>query len=273
MCNNIRKDALDVFYAMPMRKTSTLFALMLLVGMFCSKQSVACPVIVCDSLMPPMMAKLDSTAHFYFYHPGTCHLDLITGVRPDTLDKTILFCAEAAFTGKIVDSFYYKNIAGDFVTQGEYHRGYECGANSGGFVYYKDGHWNFFEKSVYQSKLRDTTIQCAYEQAMLIHEGVVHRPYLMKPSRQEIYRALCETQNGDLMVVTAKADMPYDLFVQGLIRELQVRNALYMDMGKGWNYSWYRNEDGSCTTLFPIQKWTAYQTNWLVVKRGREDER
>lgn len=221
-----------------------------------------------DSLPQPLMAKLDSTAHFYVYKPDTCHIDLVCGERPDTLDNDILFCAEAAFTGKIIDSFYYKNIAGDLVAGGEYHRGYECGANSGGFIFYKDGHWDFLAKNAYQAKLaKDTTVQCAYEQAILIENGIVHRPYLMKPERKEVYRVLCENTDGKLMVVTAKEEIPYAEFVQDLIKELHVRNALYMDMGIGWNYSWYRNDDNTFTPLFPMAKWTQYQTNWLIFRK------
>lgn len=222
-----------------------------------------------DSLSAPLMATIDSTEHFLFYKPDVYNVNIVCGDRPDTLNNDILFCAEAAFTGKIVDSFYYKNIAGDLVTQGEYHCGYECSANSGGFIFYTDGHWKFLEKEDYQKQLRkDTNIRCAYEQAILIYEGEVHRPYLMKPTREEKYRVLCENDQGELMVVTAKDDIPYAQFVQNLLSELHVRNALYMDMGTGWNYSWYRTTDSTCVSFFPIAKWTQYQTNWLIFERN-----
>lgn len=215
----------------------------------------------------PMMATVDSTEHLYFYKPDSCNFDLVTGMRPDTLDESILFCAEAAFTGVIVDSFYHKNIAGDHVSEGLFYKGYVCKANKGGFIFYKDRHWNFLDKENYNKHLKDTAIQCAYEQAMLVSADTVFRPYLMKPTREETYRVLCENHNGELMVVTSKADMPFANFVKALIKELDVKNAVYMDMGKGWNYSWYRNEDGTVTTMFPIEKWTQYQTNWIVVRR------
>lgn len=243
----------------------TLLSLLLLSVIICSCQAKT--AVPNDSLPSPMNAILDSTKHLYFYKPDNYNIDLVSGERPDTLDMNILFCAEAAFTGKIVDSFYYKNVAGDFVCNGECHCGYECGANSGGFIFYKDGHWAFFPKDVYQKKLKDTAVRCAYEQALLILDGTIHRPYLMKPERQEVYRALCENDKGELMVVTAKSDIPYAQFVQTLKDELQAVNALYMDMGTGWNYSWYRNEDSTFTKWFPMAKWTQYQTNWLIFKK------
>lgn len=234
-----------------------------------SVMTVSCCANALDDTIPsrPMMATLDSTQHLYFYKPDQYHIDIVSGMRPDTLDNEILFCAEAAFTGKIVDSFYYKNIAGDFVCHGEFHHGYECKANSGGFVYYKDGHWGFYPKNVYQKKLKDTSVFCGYEQALVIINGMVYHPYIMKPERKETYRALCENMDGELMVVTAKSDLPYEQFVQSLVKELNVQNALYMDMGTGWNYSWYRNEDSTFTSMFPMAKWTQYQTNWLVFKK------
>lgn len=220
-----------------------------------------------DSIPHPMMAKVDSTKHLYFYKPDQYHMDIVCGERPDTLDNNVIFCAEAAFTGKIVDSFYHTNIAGNHVCGGEFHKGYECKANSGGFIFYKDNHWAFLKKADYNAKLKDTNIQCAYEQAMVVNNGVVYHPYLMKPERQEIYRALCENKDGELMVVTAKEDIAYEKFVQALVSELDVRNALYMDMGIGWNYSWYRTDDSTFTAFFPMAKWTQYQTNWLIFKR------
>ena len=42
-------------------------------------------------------------------------------------------------------------------------------------------------------------------------------------------------------------------------------NALYCDMGRGWNYSWYRKEDGSVKELFPTPG--KYTTNWITFYR------
>lgn len=241
------------------------FALFITLFSACTARTMEASVT--DTLPKPMMAKIDSTEHLYFYKPDSCNFDLVTGVRPDTLDENILFCAEAAFTGVIADTFYHGNIAGNHVSEGLFYKGYVCKANKGGFIFYKDKHWEFLNKETYNKKLKDTNIVCAYEQALLVAADTAFRPYLMKPTREETYRVLCENKKGELMVVTSKADMPFANFVKALIKELDVKNALYMDMGKGWNYSWYRNDDGTVTTLFPIEKWTSYQTNWLVVRK------
>jgi hypothetical protein len=41
-----------------------------------------------------------------------------------------------------------------------------------------------------------------------------------------------------------------------------VVEALYLDMGTGWNYSWYRNEYGDAVEIH--EKWTPYATNWIT---------
>lgn len=221
-----------------------------------------------DTFPKPLMAQIDSTDNFYLYKPDTCIIDVVHQYRPDTLDNSIIFCAEAAFTGQIVDTFFYENIAGDWVSHGEYYHGYACEANCGGFILCKNGNWHFDNKENYQATLKeDENVWCAYEQHYVIENGEIHQPYLLKNSkRKTFYRALCESKDGELMVATTKTEIPYHQFVQFLKDELQVRNALYMDMGTGWNYSWYRNEDSSITTLFPMAKLTPNQTNWLIFK-------
>ena len=212
--------------------------------------------------------KIDSTQNLILYSPKFSDIDLVCEIRPDSNDRQLLFCAEAAFTGRCVDSFYHYNIAGDHFSGGICYEGYDCNANKGGFIYYKNHHWKFLEKEAYNHALRDTAhIQCSFEQGLLVFKGEIFRPYLMKPSRKEIYRALCETEDGKLVIVTNKDKIPYEQFVNALVHELHARYALYMDMGDGWNYAWFRNEDGTFTDIFPQTKYTAYQTNWLIFKR------
>lgn len=38
--------------------------------------------------------------------------------------------------------------------------------------------------------------------------------------------------------------------------------ALYLDMGPGWNYSWYRDENGNPVEIHSIP--TEYATNWIT---------
>ena len=57
--------------------------------------------------------------------------------------------------------------------------------------------------------------------------------------RVRCYRTLAEL-NGHLCIIDSVRMIKFDDFMEELQR-LGVTNALYMDMGAGWNYSWYRN--------------------------------
>ena len=86
----------------------------------------------------------------------------------------------------------------------------------------------------------------------------------MKNNRT-IYRALCE-KDGKLCIVESKKVMTYEFFVKCL-SAYKVTHALYLDMGLGWNYAWYRDKDGKVKELFPESKWVPsykYRTNWIT---------
>ena len=56
----------------------------------------------------------------------------------------------------------------------------------------------------------------------------------------------------------------FDAFLAELLR-LGVTNALYMDMGAGWNYSWYRGAAGNVVTLFGLP--VPWSHNWIVFQK------
>ena len=49
------------------------------------------------------------------------------------------------------------------------------------------------------------------------------------------------------------------------LEKIGVTHALYLDMGGGWNHSWYRGNDGKVVEIHP--KTHNYTTNWLVFKK------
>ena len=55
------------------------------------------------------------------------------------------------------------------------------------------------------------------------------------------------------------------IFYEQLVK-LKVKNALYLDMGEGWNYSWYRDKFGDVHEIHPQIAGSEYQTNWIVFK-------
>ena len=68
-------------------------------------------------------------------------------------------------------------------------------------------------------------------------------------------------ERGKLCVVDCAWNLPFGHFMDGL-EKLGVDNALYCDMGRGWNYSCYRQDDGSVKELFPTPG--KYTTNWIA---------
>lgn len=98
---------------------------------------------------------------------------------------------------------------------------------------------------------------------MIIYNGRV-MPRFRKDKPLNIYRALCEL-DGKLCIVEAKQALAYSEFVEKLAN-LKVKYALYLDMGSGWNYSWYRDSVGIVHEIHPIKPWSKYQTNWIVFK-------
>lgn len=102
-----------------------------------------------------------------------------------------------------------------------------------------------------------------FGQNMVVYNGQA-LPLFRKDRPENIYRVLCEL-NGMLCVVESKNSLAYSEFVKLLIG-LNVKNALYLDMGGGRNYSWYRDSAGAVHEIHPQTYGSRYQTNWIVFK-------
>lgn len=101
-----------------------------------------------------------------------------------------------------------------------------------------------------------------FAQNIIIHNGIT-QPHFRKNSFQ--YRALCEL-DGKLCVIESKHIVKYAEFVN-MLNELQVKHAIYLDMGSGWNHAWYRKDSQSdVVVLHP--KTHNYMTNWLTFYTG-----
>lgn len=211
---------------------------------------------------------IDSTENLYLFSPKYREIDLVCGTRPDTLDTNIVLCVPAAFTGKILDTFYHENIAGNHVSKGKFYNGYLCDKNFVGFVYHRDGRKQILPSQQYNALIMsDSNIVAAYEQAALIVADTIFQPTLyQKLEKREVYRALCEMQSGDFCVVMSKMKQTFGDFLKSLKEEIHAKNAIYMDMGPGWNHSWYLGDDKKHHIIFPYSKFSQYQTNWLIFR-------
>ena len=205
---------------------------------------------------------VETTANLNVYYPDYSRIDLVCGQMPKATDKTVEFCCEAAFTGELLTEFKHSNIADNHICNGVMKKGYRCKANTGGFIWRK-GKWKFMKKADYPTTANGWSM--GFCQLLIIKDGSV-RPIGSKMKlNRNIYRALCE-KDGKLCIVESRKVMKYEFFVKCL-SAYKVTHALYLDMGSGWNYAWYRDANNMVYELFPKSKDAIsykYRTNWIT---------
>ncbi|MBP3835366.1 MAG: hypothetical protein IKH14_06655 [Prevotella sp.] len=205
---------------------------------------------------------IESTTNLNVYYPEYSKIDLVCGQMPKTTQKDVVFCCEAAFTGELLNEFKHLNIADNHICNGEMKKGYRCKANTGGFVWSK-GKWKFMRKADYPTTANGWNM--GFCQLLIIKDGIARPIGTKMKNNRNIYRALCE-KNGKLCIIESKKIMTYEFFVKCL-NAYKVTHALYLDMGRGWNYAWYRDKNGKVKEIFPESKLAPsykYRTNWIT---------
>ena len=179
-------------------------------------------------------------------------------------DGDVVMCIAAAFTGQQSEVFDHDNIAGNHVSHGIFHKGYDCPVNSGSFAYYGK-QWHFA-----QGNHTDNITQAAdnsgmaFAQIMLIYDGE-RCPYQV--SGRSRFRALCEKDHR-LCIIEGRRLQDISFFTKCL-ESYGVRHALYLQPGKGWNYSWYRDNAGVVHIMH--LKTHNYSTNWLTFYANHQE--
>jgi len=205
---------------------------------------------------------IDSTSYLKVYYPTFSKIDLVCGQMPKVTDKNVEFCCEAAFTGELLTEFKHINIADNHICDGVMKKGYHCKTNTGGFVWQKDK-WIFMRKSDFPTDADEWSM--GFCQLLIIKDGIVRPIGTKMKNSKNIYRALCE-KDGKLCVIESKKVVTYEFFVKNL-KDYKVSHALYLDMGRGWNYAWYRNKNGYVEECFPGSKSAPsfrFRTNWIT---------
>lgn len=194
------------------------------------------------------------------------YITMADSIIPSKADQTIALCVEAAFTGEQLKKFKTTNIGGDYVIDGIFHKGYKCKANTG-FLYADKSAFTISSSEhcaewIEKAKKNKCTL---FQQILIIQNGRnVYRGTPIKPATSNIYRAACIMKDGNFAVIQSKERLPLSDFLDGLIK-LGASDALYLDMGLGWNYGWYREtQQTHAISLFYYR--TPYQTNWLLIK-------
>lgn len=197
---------------------------------------------------------------------NTSYIAMADSVIPSQADSSIAFCVEAAFTGELLKEFKTTNIGGDYVIDGIFHKGYKCRANTG--FLYADKSVFTISSSVHCPEWIEKAMKnrgTLFQQILMIQNGKnVYHGTPIKPKTQNIYRAACIMNNGNFAVIQSKEKLSLSDFIESLIK-IGVSDALYLDMGRGWNYGWYL-ESSKSPAIFLFDYRTPYQTNWLLIK-------
>ena len=201
-------------------------------------------------------------ANINVYYPEYSRIDLVCDQMPKAAQKDVEFCCEAAFTGELLEEFKHSNSADNHICDGMMIKGYSCKANTGGFVWGK-GKWKFMRKDDFPAEANGWNM--GFCQMLIIKDGITRPIGSKMKNNKNIYRALCE-KDGKLCIIESKKVMTYEFFVKCL-SDYKVTHALYLDMGRGWNYAWYRDKAGKVVVLHPESKMAPsykYRTNWIT---------
>ena len=205
---------------------------------------------------------IETTANLNVYYPEYTKIDLVCGQMPKSSQKDVEFCCEAAFTGELLNEFKHSNIADNHICNGVLKKGYRCKTNTGGFVW-GNGKWKFMRKADYPKDANGWNM--GFCQLLIVYNAEARPIGSRMRKNKTVYRALCE-KNGKLCIVESKKVVTYEFFVKCLVA-LKVKHALYLDMGGGWNYAWYRDKNGKVIELFPKSKKSPnykFRTNWIT---------
>ena len=221
-------------------------------------ESAPQPQVETNDLSTNVDVERKDTLGLIVLYPHFSTVDLVCGSLPSRDDNRVILFAEAAYTGELLDSFKHTNIAGDHVSSGQRYPGYKCKRNTGAFVYYK-GQWKFCYQN-YATDLADAARNggCGFGQELIIHKGKLVS-IVRKDGNKNQFRALCD-QQGRLCIVESVGTTRFGDFKKKLLA-IGVTDAIYLDMGAGWNHAWYRSK-GKIIELHP--KLHNYCTNWIT---------
>lgn len=214
---------------------------------------------------PAPVVTIDTTHHgLIIYYPPTDSIELRCFDRPNpVVDSSIVFCCAAAFTADWKTEPSHERIQGDHVSRGTFYQRPRLKRNTGAFFVMDDGRYAFMYSPVANPETFRPLFKhasTAFMQEMMIHHGA--RVKTTRPDNNaNEFRALCLIGHR-LCIADASEAMWFGTFIQ-LLLNAGATEALYLDMGPGWNYSWYREyADSNATWIHSAPLSSA--TNWLV---------
>lgn len=191
-------------------------------------------------------------------------MDMVCGEIPSAENDSIILAFAGAFTGT---DFYkvHSNVAGDHVSGGKRYNGYCCKRNTGAFTWSAKSGPQFFYKD-YSSALDRAAREggMGFAQEMLIHNGAAVQT--TRPSgNKNVFRALCLDADGSLAIYESQGIITFGNFINALLTQ-GVKEALYTDMGQGWNYCFYRDHNSDTSPKYLHTQSLPYASNFVTIK-------
>ena len=201
-----------------------------------------------------------ATDDLYIYCPGYSNIDFVAGDRPSKDDGSIEMCVAAAFQDTYQLDFNHSNIVGWHASDGLLEQGTPK-SRLGAFTYVNGipRIWNIddAEEAVQKAAAEGGS---GYQQFVVLYDG---QRGGHDSDEFRCFRVIA-LLNGEACVIDSRTQMHYSEFISAL-ENLGVRDALYCDMGSGWNYSWYRNTEGKDVDIIGTP-WP-FSHNWLVFRK------
>lgn len=103
-----------------------------------------------------------------------------------------------------------------------------------------------------------------FAQEMMIHDGravKTTRPL----GNKNIFRTLCLDSDGELTLYESQGTVTFGNFIDALLSQ-GVREALYTDMGPGWNYCFYRFNATDSSPKYLHNRPLPFASNFVIFK-------
>ena len=104
----------------------------------------------------------------------------------------------------------------------------------------------------------------SFAQEMMIHDGKAVKTTRPLGNRN-VFRALCLNSDNQLALYESQGVMSFGNFIDALISE-EVKEALYTDMGQGWNYCFYRVNQSDKSPKYLHSTSLLHASNFIVIK-------
>ena len=214
-----------------------------------------------EEILPKDHTVTYKTDSLYIIFPEYSSIELVLKDAPSKSDESITWCSGAAAHHVTTLGFSDDNIEGDHAVKGTFYDSPHDWDNFTAFTF-ANGKYAFdFDDPVKAVKDAAAAGGSGFMHFGLFRDGEVLM-HFTRP-RGRCYRTLAEL-NGHLCIIDSVNMVHFNDFVEE-VQKLGVENALYMDMGSGWNYSWLRDASGKVLELFGLP--VPWSHNWIIFRK------